>query len=719
MRQGAPPTSPAARPVGPFDEDQHHHHHHQRKQAFFSHSSSSSDSTISLSGDTFMPHYDIQPRSESSISNPMAAAGDETSFDHDMTDVEDGGASLADSQYGAFAHDDHIISPFTGGVTNDPPPIADYQDELDDDSSISDFDPDEAFPGPNEAIIPPLMSLAEQQAMQQQAQATHQQNQAILQQQQQQFFQQLIAQQQLLAPFNVVDDEPGDDPAELHPVALSNNPNPMSLGPDNQGLTEFLRLWARQAHSSVFDGQSRPRIDHINALGRRTSVTRVKYGQLKGDKCDLQGINWEDIGVSRTDARKRRRSTYNNYVNKNGSDKWHPGLPDRDPQNCENYFRFRSLDLRRDPRLLHFQLRNILGCASRTRAYYPSPGSVRELDPTTGRMKKAMNFASEGDVQISTLAATEDVLVVGGFLGDYRFRDLNSEDNNYSEGKLTNHVSGITNHVQIHPARRSSAPIAAFASNDSYFRTVDLATKRILSEKEYKFALNCSAISTDQRLRVMVGDHTNVLITDAETGDILQNLEGHRDFGFACDWAPDGWTVATGFQDKSVRIWDARMLTSSHTGRGCPTAVLRMDMSGARSLRFSPLGSGKRVLVAAEEADIINIIDAQTFRTMQKIEVFGEIGGTAFADEGQNLMALVCDRARGGVLHFERSDAGAEDTFEYLNRDADSQPPRPWWQSSGYDWSENPAEVLERPESKESFTRRRRRAAAMSCLDTF
>jgi hypothetical protein len=143
-----------------------------------------------------------------------------------------------------------------------------------------------------------------------------------------------------------------------------------------------------------------------------------------------------------------------------------------------------------------------------------------------------------------------------------------------------------------------------------------------------------------------------------------------------------------------------------------------MDMSGARSLHFSPLGSGKRVLVAAEEADVINIIDAQTFSKKQKIEVFGEIGGTAFADEGQRLMALVCDRTRGGVLQLERCDAGAEDTFNFMGRSADRRP-RPWWGTAGYDWVQDPVEVVNRPESQETLTQRRRRAAASGNLEPF
>ncbi|KAI0159424.1 WD40-repeat-containing domain protein [Pestalotiopsis sp. NC0098] len=513
-----------------------------------------------------------------------------------------------------------------------------------------------------------------------------------------------------------LEDELGFVTHGLIPVPMS-NPNHQTLGPDNFGLVAFLRTWARLGRTR--EGHPWPGIEGINALANEKDVHRVTYRNLKGDECDFQGIDWKKMGISRTQARDRRKTTYKNYVNKPSSDKWHPGLPDQFAVPRDNYFRFHSMDIRRDPLLLHFQLRNILACSSRTRAFFPIARAIGELDPTTGRVRKAMDFGKETDVQISTVAATDDILIAGSFLGDYRYRSLHSDDRTFTEGKLTDHHSGITNHVQIHPARRSSAPLASFTSNDYGFRMVDLTTNKLIFERKYDDFLNCSAISTDKRLRVIVGDTTDVLIADAETGDILQKLSGHRDFGFACDWAPDGVTVATGFQDKSVRIWDARRWTNNHDGSGAPLAVLRMDMSGARSLRFSPLGSGKRLLVAAEEADVINVFDALHFNTQQKLEMFGEIGGTAFTNDGQTLMALNTDPTRGGLIQFDRCDGGAEDAFETTewlparSKKHGIQVPRP------YDWMYDTADVLERPDSLETMSERRRKATAYLDLDPF
>ncbi|RYP65944.1 hypothetical protein DL769_006171 [Monosporascus sp. CRB-8-3] len=500
-----------------------------------------------------------------------------------------------------------------------------------------------------------------------------------------------------------------------HPMVL-NNPNPMSLGPENPGVVDFLRHWVWQSQRSIHRGIRRtPCWPQVREMIKHTP-RRVLYGELNGDEYDFQGIDWKMLGITRDLARRRRLDIYCNYVNKKDSDVWLMTYPDRSLRTSSSYFRFKRMELRNDVRLLHFQLRNIFGHAPQSRAFYPGYGAVQELNLITGANKVAMAFDNDTEAQVSTLTVSHDILLVGGFYGDYRYRCLDTADSDPTEGCLTDNISGITNHVQIHSSRYSSAPLAAFASNDFGFRIVDLTTNKTTTESMYDYAMNCSALSPDGRLRVMVGDIENVLITDAENGEILQQLEGHRDFGFACDWAADGWTVATGNQDKTIRLWDARKWRNN-SGQSKPIAVIRTEMSGARSLRFSPLGSGKRVLVAAEEADFIHAIDAQTLRTKQTFDIFGELGGISFGNDGQDLMVLSCDHHRGGVLQLERCDAGAEDTFDYTSRRYRDSPD--WWRTPGYDWMQNPEQIVDLPGSQHMLAQRRRKAAMMDNLDPF
>lgn len=313
------------------------------------------------------------------------------------------------------------------------------------------------------------------------------------------------------------------------------------------------------------------------------------------------------------------------------------------------------MTMRSDVSLAHFQLRSVLACPSRSQVYYPSLRGVNKFNPISNKTELALGLGDFPDMgrRITTLDANSEVLVGGTFKGDFVAKSLYSEDTKrFSEGLITG-IPGITNHLQVHTQRRSSSPVAAISSNDRGFRILDIQTEQFTADFLYHFALNCSAISPDRRLRVLVGDLKDVTITNAETGETEVELTGHRDYGFACDWSEDGRTVATAFQDKSIKIWDARKWTDTR-GRGTPVASIWCDMAGARNLKFSPLGSGPPVLVAAEEADTVNVIDARTFQKKQSIELFGEIGGVAFTNDGQELNVLVSDSHRGGLLQFER-----------------------------------------------------------------
>jgi len=142
----------------------------------------------------------------------------------------------------------------------------------------------------------------------------------------------LLQQLQQLEQF--VDDVEGDGFTwfQGHPLALS-NPNPNTLGPGNYGLVDFLKHWA--GHAPGVESLSRvlsrdrgrlPWMSKINEQAQ-THLTHVQYADLEGDQCDFQGIDWEDLGVTRREARERRLLTYTNYVNKAGSDRWSVRTP--------------------------------------------------------------------------------------------------------------------------------------------------------------------------------------------------------------------------------------------------------------------------------------------------------------------------------------------------------------------------------------------------------
>lgn len=112
-------------------------------------------------------------------------------------------------------------------------------------------------------------------------------------------------------------------PQLLHPNAIS-NPNANALIPENYNLHDFVRVWAWQ--HAAWQGSPRERGRYPWAKNIEPQMTKtvshVDYMDLEGDRCDVQGINWDDLGVTRSDARERRLLTYKNYVNVAGSDRW-------------------------------------------------------------------------------------------------------------------------------------------------------------------------------------------------------------------------------------------------------------------------------------------------------------------------------------------------------------------------------------------------------------
>ncbi|CAH0001068.1 unnamed protein product [Clonostachys byssicola] len=447
---------------------------------------------------------------------------------------------------------------------------------------------------------------------------------------------------------------PGED--DLPPLMLSSGSSEIT-GSQNYGLLDFLRYWARYGanHQKKDPDFQIPNIhrmmDHISR-----SVSRVSYSDLNGDKCDMQGLDWESMGVTRTTARITRNKVYKNYTNIPKTDSITRDQPDAFIPPSESYFRYRQTIMRSDVLLSHFQLRSVLACPSRSQVYYATRRGINRLNPVSKRTDLAMNVRSFGSPlrTVTALDATSEVLVGGTFNGDYCIKPIHAEDTQRpSEGRITGDSGSITTHIQIHTTRRSSSPVAAIASNDNGLRMLDLTTEQFISESFYPSALNCSAISPDRRLRVLVGDTPKISIVNADTGAVEVTLKGHRDYGFSCDWSDDGVTVATGFQDRRVKIWDARKWTDS-SGNSTPVMSILTELSSARSLKFSPLGSGEPVLVAAEEADYVNIIDGKTFRKKQTIDIFGEVGGVAFTEDGQQLNVLVSDTRRGGLIQFDR-----------------------------------------------------------------
>lgn len=440
-------------------------------------------------------------------------------------------------------------------------------------------------------------------------------------------------------------------------------------------VSSFLYYWKQM---SMIRKPDYPFISQL--ANERAKIKRPdKITARDCEQCDLQGIHWSRYQTTKDEAREVRRMTYKNLRNLGQAEQnfatkeFKARFPGAVLPSSDYYFRFKEMDMKRGPDFAHFQLRHNLCATSKNAIFYtnrpPRDDDVPVWDawhktivafnPETGTEECAMDVKrrfNKDDPKINkihTLTAGNGVLVAGSFEGVYALKSLSASfESAPAIGTIATGGDVSTNQIHTYLDRQSGLPRAVFGSNDRTVRILDCVTGSWLACHRYPYQVNCSITSPDGRLRLINGDACEPIVANAETGETLAKLPGHTDYGFACDWAPDGITMATGHQDGLVNVWDARRLSK-------PIQTIAMDQAGCRSLQFSPLGSGKRVLVLAEPADLVHIVDAQTFESKQTVDFFGEISGISMPLDGSKLYIANADAKFGGLMEFERSwDSG-------------------------------------------------------------
>jgi WD40 repeat protein/serine/threonine protein kinase len=122
----------------------------------------------------------------------------------------------------------------------------------------------------------------------------------------------------------------------------------------------------------------------------------------------------------------------------------------------------------------------------------------------------------------------------------------------------------------------------------------DLETGHELLILEGPALLACVAYSPDgQRLAAGSWDQT-VKVWDAQTGQKLLDLKGHRGFVWSVTFSPDGKRLASGSSDQMVKLWDAQTGQELMTLKGHGGTVL--------DVAFSP--DGQRLVTASRDGTI-------------------------------------------------------------------------------------------------------------------
>ncbi|MCO5576500.1 hypothetical protein L7F22_030310 [Adiantum nelumboides] len=399
--------------------------------------------------------------------------------------------------------------------------------------------------------------------------------------------------------------------------------------------------------------------DVLSSRNVDTTAAQARRGK------DIQGIPWDRLRFSRNTYRENRLQQYKNYENLN--------LPRQDlEKEClqvekgGKFYVFQHNTRTVSSTVVHFQLRNLVWATSKHDIYGMHNFLVWHWSPLSRRKTDILNAARPfvpvpearkspwvkqslvRNMQISTLCVKNNLLVAGGFHGEMVCKFLDRSGVSFCT-KLTFDENAITNAVEIYETC-SGATRVMTSNNDSFVRVFDVERFEVLQKFNFSWPVNHTSVSPDNRFVVVVGDSAEGFLADNQSGKVVAPLIGHLDYCFASAWHPEGNIFATGNQDTTCRLWDARNLGSS-------LAVLKGRIGAIRSLRFTADG---RFLAMAEPADFVHVFDVyQDFQKSQEVDIFGEIAGISFSPDAEALFIGVADRTYGSLLEFNRCHVNA------------------------------------------------------------
>ncbi|KAL8934339.1 MAG: hypothetical protein Q9211_005284, partial [Gyalolechia sp. 1 TL-2023] len=371
----------------------------------------------------------------------------------------------------------------------------------------------------------------------------------------------------------------------------------------NMSFAEYLRFWtdgyalqqSTRPNQLDSDGYNFPPLTGRGVYRgmRDRLVNQVTESEVVNGVCDAQGLVWDNFGASRSAARNVRRDTYFNQANcfpsypyakivnnkpifcsasyiNHEARAYADSIPDRG-----TYFHFSRMNLDHKVSVPHFQLHHTISVSSKSAVFFPTASQDADGRLSTGSHITCLNpdvshsslIIDSANIdphsgrprmqRIFTLTAQNDVLLAGGFDGEYAMKSLSTHPLDYfAAGQVSDAENTSINHIHTYLDRRSGLPRAVLSSNDCYTHILDCMSNTFLSHHNHIKPVNCAATSPDTRLRVLVRDAKHPLLIEADTGKRIGKLSGHSDFGFACDWSGDGRHIATGAQDGLVNIYD-------------------------------------------------------------------------------------------------------------------------------------------------------------------
>ena len=237
---------------------------------------------------------------------------------------------------------------------------------------------------------------------------------------------------------------------------------------------------------------------------------------------------------------------------------------------------YRQWEWRYLKRLCHTEFSNLQGHTSEvyTVAFSPDPRllasagkdqTIKIWDLATGQ--EVRTLPGRGDL-VSSVAFSPDgrlLASAGGYWEDFKPTDVRIWDLTTGQEVFT--CSGHTSAVAGVAFSPDGLRLAS-AGWDTYVRTWDVRTGRVIRALKHPDAVKCVAFSPHGK-RLASGGHDHVVrIWDATTGQAVITTGGHQSDVLSVAFSPDGKRLVSGGWDQTVRVWDTVTGRELHTLRG-------------------------------------------------------------------------------------------------------------------------------------------------------
>ncbi|QJB43342.1 hypothetical protein HGD76_02975 [Dolichospermum flos-aquae CCAP 1403/13F] len=135
------------------------------------------------------------------------------------------------------------------------------------------------------------------------------------------------------------------------------------------------------------------------------------------------------------------------------------------------------------------------------------------------------------------------------------------------------------------------------------------------------------AYSPDGQTLASGSDDKTIKLWNVKTGNLLQTLSGHSDMVISVAYSPDGQTLASGSYDNTIKIWDVKTGNLLQTLSGHSRSVW--------SVAYSPDG---QTLASGSWDNTIKIWDVKTGNLLQTLTGHSSpVSSVAYSPDGQTL----------------------------------------------------------------------------------